>query len=139
MEPLQNQVWVELVNNIIMARMRGDVTEEMLNQRHAQILQIANDTGCKKLLLDDLEMNAMPYEIIEAQRFLNEELNALKFRVAVVVPNSRLAYLARLQFGGENHKVFYTDIVEAINWLREYCQIWKNSETVIQMTSHNPV
>jgi hypothetical protein len=44
-EPLQNQVWVELVNNIIMARMRGEVTEEMLNQRHAQILQIANGHG----------------------------------------------------------------------------------------------
>ena len=119
MDTVSDQVWVEQVGQMIIARMRAEVTEEMLNQRHEQLLQISQDTGCKKLLFDDLEMNAMPYEVVEAQRVLNVELDAMGFKIAIVVPNSRLALLARLQFNGKNHKVFYTEMAEAILWLRE--------------------
>jgi hypothetical protein len=116
-EKWQDQVWVELVGTIIIARLRGSVTEEMLNERHDRVCQIRQDTGCTRLLLDDLEMNAPSYDAIEAQQVLNTELAALNFHIAVVVPNSRMAYLARLQFGEKNHKVFYNDLAEAILWL----------------------
>jgi hypothetical protein len=36
-----------------------------------------------------------------------------------VVPNSRLAYLARLAFGEGDYRVFYNDIVAAVRWLSE--------------------
>lgn len=113
-----DKVWVELVGQVIMARMRGQVTQDMLKERHEQILHISRDTGCTKLLLDDLEMDAMSYEEIEAQRALNVELNEKHLQIAVVVPNSRMAYLARLQFGADNHQVFYTDMAAALLWLR---------------------
>jgi hypothetical protein len=114
-----DQVWVEIVSNTIIAGMQGDVSEGMLNQRHAQILQMARDTGCRRLLLDDLKMNALSYEILETQRVLNVELDTLGFKIAIVVPNSRLAYLARLKFGGNNYRVFYNDMAEALDWLHQ--------------------
>jgi hypothetical protein len=33
------------------------------------------------------------------------------------VPNTGIAYLARLAFGEANHRVFYNDIAAAVAWL----------------------
>src|SRR5690606_23002279 len=38
---------------------------------------------------------------------------------AIVVPNSKLAYLARLAFGEGDYRVFYNDVVAAVKWLSE--------------------
>jgi hypothetical protein len=112
-----DRVSVKLVGKIIIARIDGEATSELLKIRHERILQIEQDTGCKKLLLDDLQMNALIYAEIETQRALNPELETVGFKVAIVVPNSKMAYLARLQFNSENHRVFYKDMVEAATWL----------------------
>lgn len=116
---LQGNVWVELVGQIIIARLRGDVSVEMLNERHQRICQIRRDTSCSRVLLDDLEMTAMSYPAVEVQQALNIELESLDFQIAIVVPNSRLAYLARIQFGDINHRVFYNDMAEATAWLMQ--------------------
>jgi phosphoribosylaminoimidazole carboxylase (NCAIR synthetase) len=119
MVQIQDQVWVELVGEIIVARIRGELNEELLNERHERILQLAQDTKCRKLLIDDLELVPPDYAAVEAQQVLNQELNQLSFKIAILVPNSRLAYLARLQFGDENHRVFYNDMAAAALWLVE--------------------
>jgi hypothetical protein len=36
-----------------------------------------------------------------------------------VVPNTRLAYLARLAFGEGDYRVFYSDMTAAILWLEQ--------------------
>ena len=117
MVQVQDQVWVELVGEMIVARIRGELNEELLNERHERILQLAQDTKCRKLLVDDLELTPPDYAAVEAQQVLNQELNQLNFKIAILVPNSRLAYLARLQFGDENHRVFYNDMAAAALWL----------------------
>jgi hypothetical protein len=117
MYQVQDQVWVELVGEMIVARIRGDLTEELLNERHERILQLARDTKCRNLLIDDLELMPPEYAMVEAQQVLNQELKQLGFKIAILVPNSRLAYLARLQFGDENHRVFYNDMAAAALWL----------------------
>lgn len=35
----------------------------------------------------------------------------------IVVPNSKLAYMARLAFGHGTYRVFYNDMMAAIHWL----------------------
>jgi hypothetical protein len=52
-----------------------------------------------------------------AQRELDEQLGSVKLRRAIVVPNSRIAYLARLAFGEGDYRVFYNDTAAAIAWL----------------------
>jgi hypothetical protein len=54
-----------------------------------------------------------------AQQELDQELGPTKLRRAIVVPNSRLAYLARLAFGEGEYRVFYNDIVSAVKWLAD--------------------
>jgi hypothetical protein len=41
-------------------------------------------------------------------------------RRAIVVPNTKLAYLARLAFADEfgDNRVFYNDMAEAFEWLK---------------------
>jgi hypothetical protein len=114
-----DRLCVELVGQIIIARIKGEPTEELLALRHERILQMERDSACRKLLLDDLQMSAPSYTHIQKQRTLNPELNALSFKIAVVVPDSQMAYLARMKFDHENHKVFYNDLAEAITWLSQ--------------------
>lgn len=117
MVQVQDKAWVELVGDIIIARIRGELNEDVLNERHERILQLARDTECRRLLIDDLELMPPDYAIVEAQQAHNRELSQLGFKIAILVPNSRLAYLARLQFGDENHRVFYNDMAAAALWL----------------------
>jgi hypothetical protein len=71
------------------------------------------------VLYDTLEMLPPPVDVPLLQRELDEELGDVRLRRAIVVPNSRLAYLARLAFGEGDYRVFYNDIVEAIRWLEQ--------------------
>jgi hypothetical protein len=114
---MQGQIWVELVGDLVMARVRGEPNEEMLRQAQEQVLFLVKDAGRGKVLYDALEMEAPPIDVPWCQRALDEELGDVKLRRAIVVPNSKLAYLARLAFGEGDYRVFYNDFIGAIRWL----------------------
>jgi hypothetical protein len=114
------QLWVEPVGNLIIARIRGQPTEDSLRECQDRVIQIArdrNDAIVHTVLYDALEMESPPVDVPLAQRQLDESLGALRLRRAIVVPNTRLAYLARLAFGEGDYRVFYNDIVAAVAWL----------------------
>ena len=114
---MQGQAWVELVGDLIIARVRGEPTAELLRETQNQVLFLVSDAGRGKVLYDTLEMEAPPVDVPWAQRELDEQLGPVQLRRAIVVPNSRLAYLARLAFGEGDYRVFYNDMVAAIKWL----------------------
>jgi hypothetical protein len=62
-------------------------------------------------------METPPVDVPLAQRKLDETLGDIRLRRAIVVPNTRLAYLARLAFGDGDYRVFYSDMIAAIRWL----------------------
>ena len=115
----QGQAWVELVGDLIVARVRGEPNEQLLRETQEKVLFLVKDTGRARVLYDTLEMDAPPVDVPWSQRELDEKLGPLKLRRAIVVPNSKLAYLARLAFGEGDYRVFYNDMVAAINWLSE--------------------
>lgn len=117
---MQNQLWVGLVGQIIVIRTRGLSTLQSVFDRHERAMQIAKESGSKSILFDFLEAEAPTYEVKEAQKGLNTELQAQAFRIAVVVPNPQLAYHGRLTFGDENHRVVYEDLAAATKWLSEH-------------------
>lgn len=90
--------------------MRGEPTEALLRDCQDRVLQIIRDAGRGKVLYD-------PVDIPLAQRKLDEELRGVHIRRAIVVPNTKLAYLARLAFGDGDYRVFYSDMTAAIAWL----------------------
>ncbi len=116
---MKGQAWVDLVGDLIIARVRGEPTAEILRDCQEQVLLLVKESGRGKVLYDTLEMDAPPVVVPWVQRELDEELGEVKLRRAIVVPNSRLAYLARLAFGEGDYRVFYNDFVAAIKWLSE--------------------
>jgi hypothetical protein len=114
-----DQLWVEPVGTLIIARMRGMPTEALLRECQERVLQLVKDTGCGKVLYDALEMEAPNLDVVLLQRKLDDETNDVSLRRAIVVPNTKLAYLARLAFGEGDYRVFYSDITAAIRWLED--------------------
>jgi hypothetical protein len=115
---MADNLWVDLVGDLIIARVRGEPTIELLRACQEQVLFLARDAGRAKVLYDTLEMLAPPVDVVWSQRSLDEALDQARLRRAIVVPNSRLAYLARLAFGEGDYRVFYNDLTAAIDWLR---------------------
>lgn len=116
---MQGELWVELVGELIIARVRGEPTVRLLRECQDQVLFLVRDAGRGRVLYDALEMSAPPVDVTFEQRKLDESLGEVKLRRAIVVPSSRLAYLARLAFGAGDYRVFYSDMVAAIRWLAE--------------------
>ena len=117
---MDGQLWVEPVGNLIIARVRGQPTAELLRDCQHRVIQIAHDgsdASVHNVLYDALEMESPPVDVPLAQRELDEALGSLRLRRAIVVPNTRLAYLARLAFGEGDYRVFYNDIIAAVAWL----------------------
>lgn len=116
---MQNQLWVEPVGDLIIARIRGEPTEAILRECQERVLLLVKDTGHGRVLYDTLEMDPPPVDVPLTQRKLDEDLGSVHLRRAIVVPNSRLAYLARLAFGEGDYRVFYNEMIAAVTWLSQ--------------------
>ena len=123
---MHDGLWVEPLGNIVVARIRGDCNEQILIECERRVLTLAEDTRQINVLYDVLEMHPPSVDLVLFQQKLEseakEKLNAVSLRKAILVPNSRIAFLARLAFGqyGEGqYRVFYNDISQAILWLEK--------------------
>jgi hypothetical protein len=116
---MQGQSWVERVGELVIARLRGEPTAELLRETQEKVLYLVRGGADGRVLYDALEMIAPPVDIPWVQRELDEKLGSIKLRRAIVVPDSRLAYLARLAFGEGDYRVFYNDMIGAVRWLGE--------------------
>lgn len=114
---MENQLWIEPVGEVIIARMRGIPTEALLRECQERILDLVKDTEKALILHDCLEMETPQIEVPVSQWKLDQQVLSIHLRRAVVVPNTRLAYLARLAFGEGDVKVFYSDMAAALAWL----------------------
>jgi len=119
-------LWVEPVGSVIVARLRGIITAEMVRECEQRVLELARDTHQVRVLYDALELAAPEINLVLLQQRLDTErmasLGAASLRTAILVPNTRIAYLARIAFGhaGEaNYRVFYNDLGAALKWLEE--------------------
>jgi len=119
-------VWVEPVGNVLVARLRGTPTADMLYECEQRVLDLARDTLLVRVLYDALELVAPEMELVLLQKRLDAakraHLGTTSLRTAILVPNTRIAYLARIAFGhvGEsNYRVFYNDLGAALKWLED--------------------
>jgi hypothetical protein len=116
---MDGALWVELSGDLIIARLRGEPTVELLAECQERVMLLARDAGRARVLYDVLEMMPPPVDVPWSQRALDEKLGDLHLRRAIVVPTAKLAYLARLAFGEGDYRVFYNDIAAAVKWLTE--------------------
>lgn len=114
------QLWVEPVGSIIIARLRGVPNEPLLRECQNRVLLLVSDTGTNRILYDALELELPSADPALIQQKLDSEMNpAIRLRRAIVVPNSRVALLARIAFGEGDYRVFYNDMGAAVRWLEE--------------------
>ncbi|MBC5781424.1 hypothetical protein H8N03_00625 [Ramlibacter sp. USB13] len=117
-------LWVEPVGSTIVARLRGAPTAEMLRECEQRVVELARDTKHVRVLYDALELVAPEVQLVLLHQQLAAErgasLGAASLRTAILVADTRSAYLARIAFGqvGEDHcRVFYNDLGAAMKWL----------------------
>lgn len=114
---MHEQLSVEVVGALVVARLRGEPTPELLRECQDQVLSLTRGVRPGKVLYDAREMSPPPVDVPWAQRRLDETIGSVHLRRAIVVPGSRLAFLARLAFGESDYRVFYEDIAAATEWL----------------------
>lgn len=113
---MNENLWVELSGQVIIARLRGVPTVEMLHECQRRVIEIVRETTNHCVLYDALEMLPPPMDVVWSQRELDEHISVSLHR-GIVVPNTRVAYLARIAFGSGDYKIFYNDISAAVRWL----------------------
>jgi hypothetical protein len=116
---MQGALWVGLVGNIIIARVRGLPSDALIKECQEQVVTLLRGTPHRRILYDALEMETPSVEVALVQQKLSQTLYDLVTRIAIVVPDTRLAYLSRLAFGEGDYRVFYNDMVAALRWLDE--------------------
>lgn len=113
-------VWVGLSGGLIIARLRGEITEADMQSAQEQVLLLLSETDRARVLYDALEMAAPPVELVVSQQEKSDQLYQRGVRIAILTPNTRIAYLARLAFGRGEYRVFYNDLSEAVAWLTRH-------------------
>lgn len=116
---MNEKLHVAPVGDLVVARLSGEPTPELLRTCQEQVLALVKEAGHGKVLYDTLGMTSPPVEVVLTQRALDEGSAGAALQRAIVVPNSRLAYLARLAFGEGDYRVFYNDISAALRWLHD--------------------
>ena len=109
----------EAVGALVRVRLLGSPTERVLEECQISMLEKMRDSGAKAVLYDLTEMQPAPINVLLYQRMLNEHLDALRIKRAIVVPNAEIAHLARLAFGGSEYRIFYDDLQGAQDYLRD--------------------
>jgi hypothetical protein len=96
----------------------------MLRECEHRVLELARETQQIRVLYDARDLEAPDMELVLLQKQLDSEkkenLGSASLHTAILVSNTRIAYLARIAFGhaGEAHyRVFYDDLVAALRWL----------------------
>lgn len=116
---MEGQLWIEPVGAIIIARLRGLPTVDLLAECQSRVVDLLRETAKPLVLYDALEMIAPETKVAWSQRALDSKLTFRPKR-AIVVQNTKIAYLARLAFADEfgDNQVFYNDMAAAFEWLK---------------------
>jgi PleD family two-component response regulator len=117
MEAKTSQLSVVLMNNIIHALPAGSISEQLILERHFRVIRLIAESGYKAVLYNSLDLEPPSLDLVELQHKLNAELHKNGVKLAVVVPATRFAYLARLAFGNMDCQVFYGNVNDALRWL----------------------
>jgi hypothetical protein len=109
---------VELAGDMAIVRFSGEATEALLLECHEQLLEVVRKAGRRKILYDARDLTTPALDLVFLQRnMVDAQYLGDSLRRAIVVSNTKLAYLARLAFGEGEYEVFYNDLALAIEWL----------------------
>jgi hypothetical protein len=114
-----SQLDVRVSDDLLLVEVQGEMNEAVLRECQQRVLELAHETGLRRVLYDARAMIAPEADVALVQQKLDDQLGGMKLRRAILVPGPRLAYLARIAFFEGEDRVFYDDIDAARAWLRE--------------------
>jgi len=115
----QQMLDVRVSEDLLLVEQIGEMNETVLRECQQRVLELARETGLRRVLYDARAMIPPAAEMALKQQELDGGLDGMKLRRAIVVPGTRIAYLARIAFFAGEDRVFYDDIDAARAWLRE--------------------
>lgn len=107
-----------MIEDIIYVRLSGAQTRETIIDCHESIRSFCEKSQCDKVLYDAKDMEKPPLSLVYVQQDLEATNNTPLLRRAVVVSKPGVAFYARLAFNGDQARVFYDEVPEAIKWLQ---------------------
>ena len=117
--PAPSKLDVRVSGDLLLVELQGEMNEAVLRLCQQRVLELAHQTGLRRVLYDARAMIAPEANLALLQQKLDDQLGGLKLRRAIVVPGAKLAFLARIAFFEGEDRVFYDDIDAARAWLRE--------------------
>jgi hypothetical protein len=117
--PAPSKLDVRVDGDLLLVELQGEMNEAVLRLCQQRMLELAHETGLRRVLYDARAMIAPEANLALMQQELDDQLGGMKLRRAIVVPGTRIAYLARIAFFEGENRVFYDDIDAARAWLRE--------------------
>jgi len=112
----QGEFDVEVMDRIATVRVRGEPSKELIEACQARVLELTEVNAITAVLYDARAMQAPTIDVPWTQKTLDEQAQP-QLKRAIVVPDAKLAFLARVAFG-ENDRVFYNDVSAALRWLQ---------------------
>jgi hypothetical protein len=116
---LPSKLDVRVSGDLLLVELQGAMNEAVLRECQQRVLELAHETGLRRVLYDARAMIAPEADLALMQQKLDDQLGGMKLRRAIVVPGTRIAYLARIAFFEGENRVFYDDIDAARAWLLE--------------------
>ena len=119
---LAGSVTVYTENGIVIADFSGWMTESLLEEAQIKIKEELLKASKSNILYNGLEMEDRSLTLTLLMQSFHESLGDRIGLSAIVVPGYRIAFLARLAFGGQEsrYRVFYNNQTEAIAWLSSH-------------------
>lgn len=77
---MTEQLWIEPVENLIIARIRGIPTEALLEECQTRVLALVRETEQGRVLYDALEMESPSVEVPLSQNKLDANIGAIRLR-----------------------------------------------------------
>lgn len=106
-------------NGIVIVDFFGWMTEILLEEAQIKIKEELLKASQSSILYNGLEMEDPSLTLTLLMKSFHESMGDRIRLSAIVVPGYRVAFLARLAFGGQESKyrVFYNNRAEAMAWL----------------------
>lgn len=126
---MNDQVWAERTAGIVVAKLRGPVSQALLDHCQQQVLGLLGAVATPLVLYDTLELRWQEIPLLPAARLHAADA---RMRSAIVLADARLRNPLRLTLGlacGE-HRIFDADLDAAYTWLtarRQPTGSWKDN------------
>jgi hypothetical protein len=118
--PIQEQLWIELVDGIVVIKLRGLVSAALIQRCQPGALEWRGSAESPPVLYDALELHAPPWAFELPELRHSPSIAMIPTRAAIVLADARLRNPLRRAFSEAfaECRIFEGDLEAAYSWVR---------------------